>query len=1355
MERLIDLENRHLRLLRELLGTYLTDKTVWAYGSRVKWKADPASDLDLVVWNATDMEVANAKEAFVESNLPFTVQLLVWEDIPEDFKDNIRKKYVVLQEKTELAGWREVKLGKIVKSNQRSVDKNYEHIKIRYLDTGSICEGRTESYQTFELPDAPSRAKRLVKNHDIIYSTVRPIQRHYGFIKNPPANLVVSTGFSVIETDKRKAEPMFIYFFLTSNDTVEKLDSIAEGATSAYPSLRPSDIENLQILLPPLPEQKAIAQVLSSLDDKIDLLHRQNKTLENLAQTLFRQWFVEEADERWDTSALSGEFNLTMGQSPPGKSYNEVRQGTPLFQGNADFGFRFPKNRVYTTEPKRLAEKYDTLISVRAPVGELNMAQEKCCIGRGVASLRYKKNKDFYSYTYYKTKSLMGEIRQFDQEGTVFGSISKNDFGNIEIVLPPSDLIQKFQDNIKSIDERITSNSCHIYALENLRDTLLPKLMDAKVRVRRKDKQRRNFMSETQKLKLFISYCHEDEADIEKFTKHIDPLKQKGLIEDWYDRKILPGAIFRDHIHNNLEQADIICLFISAEFLASDECINEKKRAIELKNKKGISVVPIILKECGWKDDGDIFELLALPKDGKPVSSFETSDTAWHSVYEELKKVIVSENKCKQLVIKDSFQDFLGSAELLTRAHSGKETLRLDDIFIYPTLSKYDRSKDKREYISSEVLIKNITEYSAVLIAGENQSGKTTLCKKLFTVLREKGLVPVYVHDENKRLAGVVENRIAAAFKKQYNAASIDEIGANRIVPIIDDFHLATNKEKHINRLSLYKNRIIIVDDIFSLNLKDESLTRSFPHFQIEELKPSLRSELIGRWTDLAGQDSGGMNDHYENIDKTTELVDSILGKILGSGIMPAYPFFILSAICTYETLKPLNEEITSQGYCYQALIYCALRKQGIGNDEIDTYINFLTVFAFHFFKNRKREVSQNDYRNFMRDYLQKYNFPVKEDTLLKNLQRTQILCRDSLGNYSFCYLYLYYFFAARYIAEHLNECEKSISRIISNLHTNENAYIAVFVFHHSKNIQVLKKAFINADDIFKNYKPASLGKEELNFFDKHANDIVTAALPTDQTPERTRHDQLKSQDVIEEAKEMEEKGFESGEVEDEFENELRKGIKTAEVMGQIIKNRAGSLEKEYLKETFEKAMDIQLRFLSSFFELIREEYQQEELVKFISDRLEIFAESKKKRPSRKELEKVSRIIFWNINFLLIYGVLYKIVHSLGSDKLINIVEAVCDKRNTPASFIIKHGILMWYSKNLQIESIAERRNKKDFSVIARRILDFEIVGHSRTHTINYRDRQKIIDRLGILPAPVSSEVNHPSASTAVAKRND
>jgi len=384
----------------------------------------------------------------------------------------------------EMSEWKECKLGAVVKSNASSIGKNYSYDIINYLDTGSITQGKIENFQKVELVDAPSRAKRLVKNNDIVYSTVRPIQRHYGFIVNPPENFVVSTGFSVIETNRDLAYPLFIYYFLTTDEIVETLDVIADGSTSAYPSLRPLDIENLDISLPPLPEQKAIVSVLSSLDDKIDLLHRQNKTLEAMAETLFRQWFIEEARENWEEGKIPNEFDFIMGVSPLGESYNEEGYGIPMYQGNADFEFRFPKRRVYTIEPKRFAEKFDTLISVRAPVGAQNMASEKCCIGRGLATFRYKRDNSYYTYTYFKMKSLMKEIKQFNETGTVFGSISKGDFEAFEIVIPPDILVDKFQAIVKPIDDKVIKNSYQIETLEKLRDILLPKLMSGEVRVK-------------------------------------------------------------------------------------------------------------------------------------------------------------------------------------------------------------------------------------------------------------------------------------------------------------------------------------------------------------------------------------------------------------------------------------------------------------------------------------------------------------------------------------------------------------------------------------------------------------------------------------------------------------------------------------------------------------------------------------------------------------------------------------------------------------------------------------------------------------------------------------------------------
>lgn len=271
------------------------------------------------------------------------------------------------------------------------------------------------------------------------------------------------------------------YVYYSLKDTLSNFMQIAHGGV--FNTITRDTFNSIEISLPSLPEQKAIASILSSLDDKIDLLHRQNKTLEKMAETLFRQLFVEEAKEVWKVGVLSDEFDFTMGQSPPGNTFNEESIGIPMYQGNADFGFRFPERRIFTTDPQRFAQKYDTLVSVSAPVGDQNMASEKCCIGRGVAAFRYRKNNEFYSYTYFKLKSLMDGIKQFNETGTVFGSIGKSDFENLTITIPPIEIIDKFQNKVKPIDDKIITNVNQIRTLSTLRDTLLPKLMSGEVSV--------------------------------------------------------------------------------------------------------------------------------------------------------------------------------------------------------------------------------------------------------------------------------------------------------------------------------------------------------------------------------------------------------------------------------------------------------------------------------------------------------------------------------------------------------------------------------------------------------------------------------------------------------------------------------------------------------------------------------------------------------------------------------------------------------------------------------------------------------------------------------------------------------
>ena len=180
--------------------------------------------------------------------------------------------------------WEVVTIGEYSQINKSSVDKNYPHCTIKYLDTGSITEGKIDGYQTVSLQDSPNRAKRIVTHNDVIISTVRPNQRHYGIVKNPKPNTIVSTGFCVLTCSK--IDPHFIYIFLTLPEMTEYLQIIAEASTSAYPSLKRSDIASVEFHLPPKQKLDEFSNLTYDIWAKIDHNENQIRTLEKMRDTL-------------------------------------------------------------------------------------------------------------------------------------------------------------------------------------------------------------------------------------------------------------------------------------------------------------------------------------------------------------------------------------------------------------------------------------------------------------------------------------------------------------------------------------------------------------------------------------------------------------------------------------------------------------------------------------------------------------------------------------------------------------------------------------------------------------------------------------------------------------------------------------------------------------------------------------------------------------------------------------------------------------------------------------------------------------------------------------------------------------
>jgi len=276
---------------------------------------------------------------------------------------------------------------------------------------------------------------------------------------------------------KNIVDAEYLYYLLKHNVVILKKNTHG----SVFDTITRDTFDGIEVELPTLEIQQKVASILKDFDDKIELNNRINKNLEEQAQALYAKLFIEDADESWSIGTLSDIAEITMGQSPKGDTYNEDGVGTVFYQGRAEFGFRFPTRRLYTTDPKRMAQINDVLLSVRAPVGDLNVAVEPCCIGRGLGAIHSKDgHQPFVLYTIF---SLRQKLDMFNGEGTVFGSINRDALNSMEIVIPPLDEVNRFESAVSPMDAVIRNNYEEICRLESIRDNLLPRLMSGELDV--------------------------------------------------------------------------------------------------------------------------------------------------------------------------------------------------------------------------------------------------------------------------------------------------------------------------------------------------------------------------------------------------------------------------------------------------------------------------------------------------------------------------------------------------------------------------------------------------------------------------------------------------------------------------------------------------------------------------------------------------------------------------------------------------------------------------------------------------------------------------------------------------------
>ena len=399
--------------------------------------------------------------------------------------------------------WKEVKLEDVVDtiSKRHKFDKD----KIILINTSDVLEGKVLNHEYVQNENLKGQFKKSFQKNDILYSEIRPQNKRFAYVDFQSDDYVASTKLMVLRKKNEMITSNFLYQILKSDDLINELQVIAESRSGTFPQITYNELSRMKIKLPPLDEQKAIAHILSTLDDKIEVNNQINKTLDNMAQAIFKQWFMDfefpnedgepykssggemvESElgmipKGWEVVELNKLAKLTMGLSPKSESYNTDYIGTPLLNGAADFNNGLIKANKFTTQPTRICEKGDLVFCIRATIGNITFADQEFCLGRGVAALKPLSG-SYIGLIYFNLDMAMERLKA-NATGSVILGLSKPDINNLKIILPSEDILNRFSEISNNILNFKHNFEREIGELIDIRDSLLPKLMSGEIRV--------------------------------------------------------------------------------------------------------------------------------------------------------------------------------------------------------------------------------------------------------------------------------------------------------------------------------------------------------------------------------------------------------------------------------------------------------------------------------------------------------------------------------------------------------------------------------------------------------------------------------------------------------------------------------------------------------------------------------------------------------------------------------------------------------------------------------------------------------------------------------------------------------
>ena len=483
-------------------------------------------------------------------------------------------------------------------------------------------------------------------------------------------------------------------------------------------------------------------------------------------------------------------------------------------------------------------------------------------------------------------------------------------------------------------------------------------------------------------------------------------LKMDGLLVDWSDQSILPGSSISAAIRRNMDNADIIVFLLSPDFIASEECMKEWRRAEQLaaENPQRFHI-PIIVRDCAWKDLLTKDDPKALPQDGVPVVNFVSQDAAWQQVYEGIKAVV---NELRNtFTAKPTFLAEMGRTDFISQ-----QNINLKDIFVFlPLLCRSSRQNEPDRPADEITEPEELLRKKYTLIHGADRSGKTALSRHMLLILAEQSKPALYV-DLNQVPRDAGHDFFRKTYYSQFHGDYSLWIQQQDKTLIMDNLSGRSGLIDLVVAAKEFFDRIIITlsSTVFYAFFRDESRLADFEELEIADLTQAQQETLIRKRLSLTSGNPS-LTDAY--VDRVEDRVNSI---IIDNKIVPRYPFFVLCILQTYEAYMPAGLAITSYGHCYYALIVASLVRAGISrqDSDINACFNFAEHLAFETYQRTSRSgTTPLDFDDFVEQYRREY---VISHAVINRLKHEEFGLIDPDGQFRTAYMH--HFFLGRFLSK-------------------------------------------------------------------------------------------------------------------------------------------------------------------------------------------------------------------------------------------------------------------------------------------------------------------------------------------------